>query len=87
MKHKSQVFEDFSQMVSGATELAQGVSSEAKALFYSKLEKIINEMDLVRREEFDHLKETLEQALTRIDQQKEEIKKLTQITNKKNRSS
>ena len=46
-------YDQFSKIFTDAASVAQGVRREAEQLFKSQAEKFINDMDLVKREDFD----------------------------------
>lgn len=55
----SQLFEDFSRLMGEAADAAKGMRKEAETVFHSKLEGLIEEMELVKREEIDALEAKL----------------------------
>lgn len=59
---KSQFFDELANIMTNAAGAAQGVSKEIETLFRSQGEKLLNEMDLVTREEFDVVKEMAARA-------------------------
>ena len=56
MQTTSRVFDDIARLASGALGTAQGVKGEMDNLIRQKIEKLVFEMDLVPREEYDALK-------------------------------
>lgn len=54
---KSQFFDELAKIMTNAAGAAQGVSKEVETLFRSQGEKMLNDMDLVTREEFEAVKE------------------------------
>lgn len=63
----SKFFDDIAKVTTNVVSAAEGVLGEAKEMAKNQGEKWINEMELVKREEFDVLKEmvvklTLENA-------------------------
>lgn len=70
----NRILDDIAKLVTDAAGAAQGVRRELETLAKSQAEKMLNSMDLVRREEFEVVREmaakarTENQALTaRID--------------------
>ena len=56
MQTNSRLFDDLARLATGALGTAQGVKTEWENLFHQRLERLISEMDLVPREEFDAVK-------------------------------
>jgi BMFP domain-containing protein YqiC len=55
-------YDQFSKIFTDAASVAQGVRREAEQLFKSQAEKFINDMDLVKREDFDAVREMAARA-------------------------
>lgn len=53
----SKIFDDIAKLTTNMVSAAEGVYDEAKEAAKNQGEKWINEMELVRREEFDVVKE------------------------------
>jgi BMFP domain-containing protein YqiC len=47
------MFDDFSKLMTDAAEMAHGVRREAETIFKAQIEKLLANMDLVAREEFE----------------------------------
>ncbi len=47
------MFDDFSQLMADAAEMAHGVRREAETIFKAQIERLLVSMDLVTREEFE----------------------------------
>tara|TARA_R110000782_G_scaffold95336_1_gene179317 strand:- start:44 stop:283 length:240 start_codon:yes stop_codon:yes gene_type:complete len=56
MQTRNPIFDEFAKLTTGAMGLAQAAGDEAKAAFRSQSDRLVAEMDLVRRDEFDALK-------------------------------
>jgi hypothetical protein len=56
MQTQSRFFDELSKLMMGAAGAAQGAAREAEALMRSRLERLIGDLDLVSREEFDAMK-------------------------------
>ena len=59
---KNQFFDEFAKIMTGAAGAAQGVGQEMETLFRAQGQKMLNEMDLVSREEFEAVKEMAAKA-------------------------
>lgn len=55
-------FDEIARLMNDAAGVAQGVRREAETLMRSQGEKILREMDLVKREELDAVKEMAQLA-------------------------
>lgn len=53
----NRIFDDLSKLMTDAAGMAQGVKREAEGLFRSQLDKLVREMDVVPREEFEAVRE------------------------------
>lgn len=53
----NRVYDEFARLITDAASVAQGVKREAETLMRSQAERFLADMDLVRREEFDAIKE------------------------------
>lgn len=56
MQTNSRLFDDFARLASGALGTAQGVKTEMDNLVQQQIERLMANMDLVPREEFDAVK-------------------------------
>jgi BMFP domain-containing protein YqiC len=68
---QNRVFDDFTRLMSDATEVAQGVRREAETAMKSQLDRLLATMDVVTREEFEAVKQMAAKA-------REENEKLSQ---------
>ncbi|MDZ4375050.1 MAG: accessory factor UbiK family protein [Phenylobacterium sp.] len=59
MQTQNPIFDEISKLTTAAVGLAQAAGEEAKAAFRSQTDRMVAEMDLVRREDFDALKAEL----------------------------
>ncbi|MFP6728467.1 MAG: accessory factor UbiK family protein [Alphaproteobacteria bacterium] len=62
MSANRRLFDDVSKLATSAAGLVQGAGREAEMLLGHRLERILDRMDLVTREEFDVVKEMATQA-------------------------
>jgi hypothetical protein len=53
MQSQSKILEDMAKVASSAMGVAAGMRSEVEARFREQLERLLTQMDLVPREEFD----------------------------------
>ena len=79
---KSPFFDELAKIMTQAAGAAQGVGQEVETLFRSQGEKMLNDMDLVSREEFEAVKEMARKAreenellAKRIEQLEEQLEK------------
>jgi BMFP domain-containing protein YqiC len=59
---QNKVFEDFTKLMTDASEMALGVRREAETAMKSQLERLLATMNLVTREEFEAVKEMAAKA-------------------------
>ena len=62
MQSRSRIFDDLSQLMTNAAGVAQGVKDEAETAVKSRMERLIADMDLVTREEFEAVRAMAEKA-------------------------
>lgn len=62
MQTRSKIFEDLSKVASGATQSFIGVRAEIDALVRGQLSRLLADMDLVPREEFDAVRAMAQKA-------------------------
>ena len=53
MQSQSKILDDMAKVASSAMGVAAGLRGEVEARFREQLERLLNQMDLVPREEFD----------------------------------
>ena len=56
MQTTGRIFDDIAKVASGAAGALSGVREEVEALVKHRLERLVSEMDLVTREEFEAVK-------------------------------
>jgi BMFP domain-containing protein YqiC len=79
MQTSSRLLDDFAKVASGAVSTAVGLKQEIDALVRQRIERLVSQFDLVRRDEFEAVKamasearaaqEALEQRLAQLQQQ------------------
>jgi BMFP domain-containing protein YqiC len=58
----NRVFDELGRLMTDAASVAQGVRREAETLFRSQMERFVADMDLVKREDFDIVREMASKA-------------------------
>ena len=58
----SKFFDELAKLMSNAAGAAQGVRKEVDSLVQSQVERVLNNLNVVKREEFDVVKEMAEKA-------------------------
>ncbi|MFN3502446.1 MAG: accessory factor UbiK family protein [Allorhizobium sp.] len=53
----NRILDDFAKLMTDAAGAAQGVRKEVETAFHAQAERWLNNMDLVKREEFDVVRE------------------------------
>jgi len=56
-KGPNHILDDFARLMTDAAGAAQGVRREFETAFRTQAERVLNSMDVVRREEFDALRD------------------------------
>ena len=56
MQTRNPILDEFAKLTTGAMGLAQAAGEEAKTAWRAQTDRMVAEMDLVRRDEFDALK-------------------------------
>jgi len=59
MQTRNPFFEEVAKVMEGAVGLAQSAGDEAKAAFRAQGDKLVAEFDLVRRDEFEAMRDAL----------------------------
>lgn len=67
MQTKSPIFDDLAQLMTNAIGAAQGVGDELRAVMRAQAERLIADMDLVGREEFEAMKDLAQSARAEAD--------------------
>jgi BMFP domain-containing protein YqiC len=67
MQTQSSVFDDLAKLMTGAMGMAQGVREEARGFLRSQADRLVAEMDLVSRDEFEAVKLMASQARADAD--------------------
>ena len=75
MVNKNKILSDLSKIAVDAMSTFSGLKKEEEALVSLKVNKIINKMNLVKRDEFDVLKKMVQKVLIENDELKRAQKK------------
>lgn len=73
MQSKSKPLDDLTNLMTNAVGAVKGVGDEVKAMGRAQAERLIADMDLVSRDEFEVLKEILLEAKSEGDVMKKKI--------------
>ena len=58
----NRMFDEMARLMGDAASVAQGVKREAETVWRTQMERMVADLDLVKREEFDVVKEMASQA-------------------------
>jgi len=76
MQTQSSVFDDLAKLMTGAMGMAQGVRDEAKGFLRSQADRLVAEMDLISRDEFEAVKQMAADARAEADALRAKIAEL-----------
>ncbi len=76
MTQNSRFFDEIGRMMNGAAGAADGLRREVETLVRSQAERFVNDMDLVKREDFDALREQVQLQDSEIKALRAEIESL-----------
>jgi BMFP domain-containing protein YqiC len=79
----NRLFDEMARLMGDAASVAQGVKREAEGVFRTQMERIVADLDLVKREEFDIVREMASQARTENESLKKRIAELEAALAKK----
>ena len=82
MVNKNKILSDLSKMAVDAMSTISGVKKEIETIVGLRVDKIINKMNLVKRDEFDVLKRMVQRLLIENENLKKNKKKLKSSTKK-----
>ena len=77
MVNKNKILSDLSKIAVDAMSTFSGLKKEIETLVSLRVNKIINKMNLVKRDEFEVLKKMVQKALIENDELKKAQKKTT----------
>jgi BMFP domain-containing protein YqiC len=73
MSQSSKIFDDLGRLMNDAAGLADGVRREVETVVKSQAQRLVAEMDLVKREDFDALRELVQVQTEEIAQLRKEL--------------
>ena len=79
----NRLFDEMARLMGDAASVAQGVKREAETVFRTQMERIVADLDLVKREEFDVVREMASQARAENESLKKRISELEATLAKK----
>jgi BMFP domain-containing protein YqiC len=82
MVNKSKILSDLSKIAVDAMSTFSGLKKEIETLVSLRVNKIINKMNLVKRDEFEVLKKMVQKALIENEELKKAQKKTSAIKKK-----
>lgn len=80
MSQNSRIFDDLGRLMNEAAGVADGVRREVETVVKSQAQRIVVDMDLVKREDFDALRELVQVQGEEIDKLRSEIAALKGTT-------
>lgn len=87
MQTRHPLFDDLAKLANSAAGVAQGVTDEARTFFNSQFDRIIADMDLVRRDEYEILLDRLSNLENKIAHLEGQNQKTTKTNSKTNKAS
>jgi BMFP domain-containing protein YqiC len=82
MAQSTRIFDDIGRLMNEAVGVADGVRREAETVVKSQVQRFIADMDLVKREDFDALRELVQVQSEEIAQLRTELAGLKPKTKK-----
>ena len=83
MQSKSRPLDDLTNLMTNAVGAVKGVGDEVKAMGRSQAERMIADLDLIGRDEFEVLKAMFEKSQTEVEALRKEVKSLKATLKKK----
>lgn len=83
MQSKSRPLDDLTNLMTNAVGAVKGVGDEVKAIGRSQAERMIADLDLVGRDEYEVLKAMFEKSQAEIEALRKEVKALKSAIKKK----
>jgi BMFP domain-containing protein YqiC len=83
MQTKNPIFDDIAEMMTGAAGAVASAGEEMRTVIRSRVDKMIADMDLVSREEFELVKEMAIKALADNEELRKELASLKAPVSKK----
>lgn len=73
MSQSSRIFDDLGRLMNGAAGVADGVRREVETVVKSQAQRMVNDMELVKREDFDALRELVQVQGEEIEAMRKEL--------------
>ncbi|VAW14678.1 FIG018229: hypothetical protein [hydrothermal vent metagenome] len=73
MNESSKIFDDLGRLMNDAAGMADGLRREVETVVKSQMERVVGDLNLARREEFDVLREIVETQGEEIAQLRKEL--------------
>jgi len=73
---QNRLMDEMARLMNDAASVAQGVKREAETVFRSQIERLVADLDLVKREEFEVVREMASKARTENEALKARIAEL-----------
>jgi len=73
MSQGSKIFDDLGKLMNDAAGVADGVRREVETAVKSQMERLVNDMDLVKREDYDVLREMVQIQGEEIESLRKEL--------------
>ena len=86
MVNKTKILSDLSKMAADAVSTLSGIKKELNTIVRLRIDKTINNMKLVKRDEFEILKKMVQKLVIEKDRIKKTNKKSTMPTRKKKKN-
>ena len=86
MVNKTKILSDLSKMVVDAASTFSGIKKEVNTIVRLRIDKAINKMKLVKRDEFEILKKMVQKLIIENNKLKKTNKKSTKPTRKKKKN-
>ena len=83
MVNKTKILSDLSKMAVDAMSTFSGIKKEVETIVSLRVDKIINKMKLVKRDEFEALKKVVQKMAIENDNPKKYKQKIKKTVNKK----
>lgn len=76
MSQSSKFFDDLGRLMNDAASVADGVRREVETAVKAQMERVVNDLDLVKREDYDALREHVNTQGEEIDALRRELEAL-----------
>ncbi len=79
----NRIFDEMARLMGDAANVAQGVKREAETMFRTQMERFVADMDLVKREDFDVVREMASRARAENEELKKRVAELEKALGEK----